>query len=302
MKEQGTQIADNKHVFTNAMVWPALLILLFTSLLPVIFIFVTGLTDMTLITMNKGGTEWVGFKNFLKALGDKEFLLSIGVNLKFTLLAVLSETVFGTLLALFLHGSGKESPLLRTLFLFPMLCPPITVTLIWQTMFSNNYGILNQMLEYIGLAPVNWLQDINTAFYAVLWVDIWQYAPFVFLLVYVALCQMPKDLLEAASLDGANSWQKFFHVTLPYIAQPMGVVVLLRTIDTFRLFDKVNVLTKGGPYNSTRTITMYIYQRGYDHMDIGVTSATSILMTVVVLLLAFPYIRSGMREMLSRKK
>ncbi|HHX36585.1 MAG TPA: sugar ABC transporter permease [Clostridiaceae bacterium] len=301
MEKKRTQLVDHNRVFTNVMVWPALIILLLTSLLPIIYVLITSMTDMTLITMNRGGTQWVGFKNYIDAIQDKDFMHSIWVTVKFTLLAVVSETVFGTLLALFLHGSGKPSKLLRTLFLFPMLCPPITITLIWQTMFSNSYGILNQILGVFGVAPVNWLQDINTAFYAVLWVDIWQYAPFVFLLVYVALCQMPQELHEAAALDGANSFQRLRHVTLPYLAKPMTVVILLRLIDTFRLFDKVNVLTKGGPYNSTRTITMYIYQRGYNDLDIGVTSATSILMTLLILLIAFPYIRSSFKQMVQRR-
>lgn len=301
MKKKNAHSIDHDRGFTNAMVWPALVILLLTSLLPIIYVLITSFTDMTLITMNRGGTQWVGFKNYINAITDPDFLQSIWVTVKFTLLAVVTETIFGTMLALYLHSSGKPSKLLRTLFLFPMLCPPITITLIWQTMFSNSYGILNQILGVFGIAPVNWLQDINAAFYAVLWVDIWQYAPFVFLLVYVALCQMPKDLLEAAALDGANGFRRLRYITLPYLAKPMTVVILLRLIDTFRLFDKVNVLTKGGPYNSTRTITMYIYQRGYNDMDIGVTSATSILMTVIILLIAFPYIRSSFKQMVQRE-
>ena len=105
MEKKRTQLVDHNRVFTNVMVWPALIILLLTSLLPIIYVLVTSLTDMTLITMNRGGTQWVGLKNYIDAIQDKDFLHSIWVTVKFTLLAVVTETIFGTLLALF-HGSG----------------------------------------------------------------------------------------------------------------------------------------------------------------------------------------------------
>lgn len=291
----------DEKIFTHTMVWPALIILLMTSLLPLIYVIITSFTDMTLITMNRGGVKFIGLSNFVNAVKDPSFRHALWVTVKFTLFAVASETLLGLGLALFLMNFRRGSKVLRTLFLFPMLCPPITVALVWQTMFSNNNGILNALLGFFGLAPVNWLLDVKVAFYSVLLIDIWQYMPYVFLLVYVALCQMPTDLIEAATLDGANAWQRFRYVILPYLLKPLSVVVLLRTIDTFRLFDKVNVLTKGGPADSTKTITMYIYQTGVNHFDIGFTSATSILMTAVVLFLAAPYIRSTFRQMISRK-
>lgn len=289
-----------KRVFTHTMVWPALIILILTSLLPILYVLISSITDMTLKSMNKGTTQWIGFQNYAKALSDPNFRQSMWVTVKFTLLAVIIETVVGLLLAVFLHGFKKGSKALRTLFLFPMLCPPITVALIWQNMLSNNGGIINQILNLFGIGSVNWLQTIPYAFISVLWIDVWQYAPFVFLLVYVALCQMPAELHEAAALDGANGWRRFWYVTLPYLTKQLSVVVLLRTIDTFRLFDKVNVLTRGGPANSTRTITMYIYQTGINKFEIGMNSASSILMTAIVLMLAFPYIRSTFKHMVDR--
>jgi multiple sugar transport system permease protein len=186
--------------------------------------------------------------------------------------------------------------MLRTVSLLPTLLPPVTVALIWQIMFSNNYGIINKLLGEIGIDPVNWLMDVNTAFYAILVIDIWQYAPFAFLLIYASLQSVPQGQYEAAKIDGAGVLQQFVYVTLPNIANGVIMVVLLRTIDTFRLFDKVNILTKGGPANSTATITQYIYQYGVKGLKVGYGSAAALIMTVIVLILAGAYIKRSFKK------
>jgi multiple sugar transport system permease protein len=176
-------------------------------------------------------------------------------TVKFVILAVIFETVLGLFLAVFINSFTRGNKLLRTLILLPALMPPVTVALMWQTMLSNNYGIINQLAGFFGLAPVNWLMDIKTAFYAILVIDIWQYAPMAFLLIYASMQTIPQTQYEAARIDGAGIWTQFLKITLPNISSGLLMVVLMRTIDTFRLFDKVNILTKGGPANSTATTT-----------------------------------------------
>lgn len=301
MRRQSLSLNKSKTsgYFSYLMTGPAAVILLATSLIPMLYVLWTSFTNLDLTTM-RTGSKWIGFENYSKALTYSKFYDSLWVTIKFTLLAVVLETVLGYLLAIFVHSFKRGSKTMRTLLLVPMLSPPITVALVWQTMFSNSYGIINQLLSYLGAAPVNWLQDVKVAFYAILWIDIWQYTPFVFLLMYVALQQMPKELTEAAAVDGASGWQRFANITLPYLSKQLAIVALLRTIDSFRLFDKINVLTKGGPADSTRTITMYIFKNGIDQFRIGFASATSILMTLVVLVLAAPYIRSTFKAMINR--
>ena len=144
--------------------------------------------------------------------------------------------------------------------------------------------------------------DVKTAFYAILTIDVWQYAPFVFLLIYAALQSVPQGQYEAAKIDGANPWHRFIYITIPNISKVVGMVVLLRTIDTFRLFDKINILTKGGPANSTATITQYIYQYGVKGLKVGYGSAASLIMTLIVLILAFFYIRQTFKKDEPEKK
>lgn len=146
------------------------------------------------------------------------------------------------------------------------------------------------------MSSVNWLQDTHTAFYAILAIDIWQYAPFAFLLIYAALQSVPESQYEAARLDGAGVIKQFVYITLPNIRGTVMAVVLLRIMDSFRLFDKVNILTKGGPANTTATITQYIYSYGVKQLKVGYGCAASVIMTVIILIISSGYIRQNIKK------
>jgi len=277
--------------FAYIMTSPTMLILLALSIFPLVFNIYYSLTDYYYLSHKDPG--FVGFENYINILKDMYFRQAVFNTVKFTVLAVFFETLLGLAIALLINSMHKGRKTLRTVTLLPTLLPPVTVALIWQIMFSNNYGIINKLLGGIGINPVNWLMDVNTAFYAILVIDIWQYAPFAFLLIYASLQSVPQGQYEAAKIDGANVWQQFICVTLPNIANGIIMVVLLRTIDTFRLFDKVNILTKGGPANSTSTITQYIFQYGVKGLKVGHGSSAALIMTVIVLILAGAYIEKS---------
>ena len=266
-----------------------MLILIALSIFPLVFNIFYSFTDYYYLSKQDPGL--VGVDNYVNIFQDVYFRQAVYNTVKFTVLAVIFETLLGLAMALLVNSIQKGKKTLRTVSLVPTLLPPVTVALIWQIMFSNNYGIINKLLGGIGIDPVNWLMDVNTAFYAILVIDIWQYAPFAFLLIYASLQAVPQGQYEAAKIDGAGIWQQFIYVTLPNIANGVIMVILLRTIDTFRLFDKVNILTKGGPANSTATITQYIYQHGVKGLKVGYGSAAALIMTVIVLILAGAYIK-----------
>ena len=182
------------------------------------------------------------------------------------------------------------------LILLPYLLPAVTVALIWRMMLSPNYGIANQLLQTIGLPVFNWFRDPNTAFGTILVIDIWQNTPFAFLLLYACLQGVPDSQYEAAAIDGAGYFQSFWHVTLPNITGGLALCAMLRTIDTFRLFEKVNILTGGGPANTTSTITQYMYTYGIKTLDFGFASACAIVMTVFVLILSAVYIKRAVQS------
>ncbi|MFV0412309.1 MAG: carbohydrate ABC transporter permease [Oscillospiraceae bacterium] len=264
------------------------------SVFPLLFVAYYSFTDYYLLA--KGGAQWVAGENYRKIISDPYFRQALWNTLYFCLLAVVFETGLGLALAAVVNSLKRFAQTLRILLLLPMLVPGVTAALTWQMMLSNNYGIINQILGVFGLPAANWLMDPAMALYAVLVVDIWQFTPFCFMLLYAAMQSVPAEQYEAAQIDGAGGIKSFFYITLPNIGKVLSLVVLLRVIDSFRLFDKVNILTKGGPANSTATITQYIYQHGIKSLKIGYSSAATVIMTLLMLLVAAIYIRRSFKK------
>ena len=270
---------------------PTVVILLIMTAYPLFFTLVYSFTDYNLLRSLKNGSHFIALQNYTKLLSDPYFQQSILNTVKFTILAVIFEMFIGLVMALFVNSLKRGQKTMRTLLLLPYLLPTVTVALSWRMMLSPNYGIVNQVLQALHLPVYNWFSDIHTAFGMLVLIDVWQSAPFVFLLLYAALQSVPQSQYEAARIDGANRFKILFYVTLPNIKYSLALCALLRTIDSFRLFDKVNLLTGGGPANSTSTITQYLYNYGIKSLDFGFGSAGAIVMTVLVLLLSSVYIK-----------
>lgn len=280
--------------FGAAMISPTVVVLLVMTAYPLIFTFWYSLTDYNLLRVLKHPAELIGLENYVKLFANDRFRRAIWNTVRFTVLAVLFEMLLGFAMALLVRSLRRGQKVLRTLLLLPYLLPTVTVALSWRMMLSPNYGIVNQVLTSLHLPVHNWFADIHTAFGMLLLIDIWQSAPFVFLLLYAALQAVPQSQYEAAMLDGAGAVQTLFYVTIPNIRGSLALCALLRTIDSFRLFDKVNLLTGGGPANSTTTITQFLYNNGIKVFDFGYGSAGAIVMTLLVLFLASFYIRRTM--------
>ena len=274
--------------FGLGMLSPTVVILLIMTAYPLFFTLVYSFTDYNLLRSLKNGSHFIALQNYTKLLSDPYFQQSILNTVKFTILAVIFEMFIGLVMALFVNSLKRGQKTMRTLL---YLLPTVTVALSWRMMLSPNYGIVNQVLQALHLPVYNWFSDIHTAFGMLVLIDVWQSAPFVFLLLYAALQSVPQSQYEAARIDGANRFKILFYVTLPNIKNSLALCALLRTIDSFRLFDKVNLLTGGGPANSTSTITQYLYNYGIKSLDFGFGSAGAIVMTVLVLLLSSVYIK-----------
>ena len=272
--------------FGLGMLSPTVVILLIMTAYPLFFTLVYSFTDYNLLRSLKKGSHFIALQNYTKLLSDPYFQQSILNTVKFTILAVIFEMFIGLVMALFVNSLKRGQKTMRTLLLLPYLLPTVTVALSWRMMLSPNYGIVNQVLQALHLPVYNWFSDIHTAFGMLVLIDVWQSAPFVFLLLYAALQSVPQSQYE-----GANRFKILFYVTLPNIKNSLALCALLRTIDSFRLFDKVNLLTGGGPANSTSTITQYLYNYGIKSLDFGFGSAGAIVMTVLVLLLSSVYIK-----------
>jgi len=284
----------NAKRFGVRMISPTLAVLLVLTAYPLLFTFFYSFTDYNLLKNLRKPADFIALKNYADLLSNAYFRQAVLNTVKFTLLAVVFEMLIGFLMALLVNSLTRGQKTMRTLLLLPYLLPTVTVALSWRMMLSPNYGIVNQVLEVLNLPVYNWFSDMRTAFGMLLLIDIWQSAPFVFLLLYAALQSVPQTQYEAARIDGANSIKTLFYVTIPNIKGSLALCALLRTIDSFRLFDKVNLLTGGGPANTTSTITQYLYKYGIRSLNFGFGSAGAIVMTLLVLILSSFYIKRAM--------
>ena len=290
-KLNSAQAATNR--FGIGMLTPTLIVLLVMTAYPLIFTFVYSFTDYNYLK----GTEnasFVLFDNYVSLFKNGYFQQAVWNTIKFTILAVVLEMALGLLIAVFVNSLKRGQKIMRTLLLLPYLLPAVTVALSWRMMLSANYGIINQFLKGLGLTVFNWFMDTKTAFGTILLIDVWQNVPFVFLLLYASLQSVSENQYEAARIDGAGFFQQFWYITLPNIKGSLALCALLRTIDTFRLFEKVNVLTGGGPAGTTTTITQFLYTYGIKSLDFGFGSAGAIVMTLLVLILSSFYIKRAM--------
>ena len=280
--------------FAGLMLTPTIIIMLVLTTYPLIFTIVYSFTDYNYLK-GPSSVRFVGLKSYISIFQNTYFRQAVFNTVKFTILAVLMEMVFGLLLAVFVNSLKKGQKPLRTLLLLPYLLPAVTVALAWKMMLSQNYGIVNQVLSAIGLPTFNWFMDTATAFNMILLIDVWQNVPFVFLLLYASLQSVSLDQYEAARIDGANTIQTFFRITIPNIKSGLALCAMLRTIDSFRLFEKVNNLTGGGPAGTTTTITQFLYTYGIKNLKFGFGSAGAVIMTVIVFILSSFYVKRALK-------
>ena len=240
--------------------------------------------------------HWIAFNNYINLFKDRYFISAIWNTIVFTVSCTILETAFGVLIAVFVNKLKHGRKVIRTLIMVPYLLPPVTAALIWQVLLSSNYGPINELLAAVNLPVYNWFFDTRTAMPVIIAIDVWQCMPFCFLLAYASLQSIPCELYEAGKIDGTNTVTEFFKITLPSIKSTVILCLLLRTIDSFRMFDKINILTSGGPANTTATITQYIFNFGVKSLKFGFASTGALVMGLFVLLLSSLYIKGAMKN------
>jgi len=230
--------------------------------------------------------RFVGGQSFVQMLQSVQVWTSMGVTVAFVLVSVSAELVLGVALALFLEKPVRGMRFFRTIFVLPMMIAPICVGLIWRYLFDASFGPINQAFAWIGLAPHAWLAEPALAFGAIVVTDIWQWTPFVLIMVLAGLQGLDESVLEAARIDGANWWQQIVRIKLPIIAPILIVTLLARMIDGFRGLEMIYVMTFGGPGLSTELFSLHIFKAAFISQKIGYSAALSILLLVVVSVLS----------------
>jgi len=276
---------------------PMLLVMLLLTAWPLLRTIWLSFTDAALI--GSGETPaWIGLENYLYALSDPDFRASIWRTLYFTLVSVTVEGIIGVLVALLLNQKFIGRNVLRVLVILPWALPTIVNAMMWRLNFNPDYGSINALLSQLGIIDGyrSWLGSPEAALNAVMFADIWKNYPLVTLLVLAALQSIPEDLFEAARLDGASAWRRFRAITFPAIVAPLGVALVLRTIDAFKIFDIIYVMTRGGPVDSTKTLSFFVYQESFSYLRAGSGAANAILMTLMCSILIALYMAMLYRQ------
>jgi len=270
---------------------PMLLVMLLLTAWPLLRTIWLSFTDAALIGSGES-PAWIGLENYLYALTDPDFQASIWRTLYFTVVSVTFEGIIGVLVALLLNQKFIGRNVLRVLVILPWALPTIVNAMMWRLNFNPDYGSINALLSQLGIIDGyrSWLGSPDAALNAVMFADIWKNYPLVTLLVLAALQSIPEDLFEAARLDGASAWRRFRAITFPAIVAPLGVALVLRTIDAFKIFDIIYVMTRGGPVDSTKTLSFFVYQESFSYLRAGSGAAYAILMTLMCALLITLYL------------
>lgn len=266
---------------------PALAVLLSLSIYPLIYSITISLQRET-----AAGVVW-SFGNFARLASDGFFLTAMAHTFVYSATALTAEFLLGLGLALLLNQQIRGRGLFRAALLVPMMLPAVVAGVVWRLLLNPNFGAINGTLKQAGIdtESLTWTASPRLALLSVIAVDVWQWTPFVFLVLLAGLQAIPQEPYEAALIDGSSRWQTFRHVTLPLLKPAILIVLLLRTMDLLRVFDQIFILTEGGPGFATETISLYIYRTAFRFFDFGYAAAMSFVLLALTNLISTVYIR-----------
>jgi multiple sugar transport system permease protein len=272
-----------------ALVVPAVTVMLLLTVYPTIYMLWISLHDWPVIqTLPR---PFVGLDQYGYILSDPEFWNSLQVTFTYMACGIAIEVTLGLGLALLLATPHRIFRAFVMPFMLPLFVSPIVVGLIWRMMMGYDLGVLNYLLRSVGLGGVNWLGTSGNALAALVLIDAWQWTPFAILILRAGLDSLAHEPFEAAAIDGASRWQSFWYVTLPLLRPVLMVVLLFRTLDAFKLFDIVFIVTRGGPGDATNVLAYNIWLKGFFENQLGYAAALSVIMVAIATVLATVLIR-----------
>ena len=266
---------------------PALAVLALVTIVP--FLFLVG-TSLTPLNLARPATWWdfgAPLANFLELLSDHRFINSLGIQVRLSVFTVGFQLLLGLGAALLLNSRLRFVEAIRSLFIIPMVLPPIVVAIMWKVLFTPDISVLNWALGVMGLPQPAWLAHPKLALPAIIIADIWEWFPFTLLMLLAALQMMPSEPIEAARIDGANAWQVFRHVVLPLLRPAMVVTILFRLIESVKAFPLIFVMTGGGPGTVTEVTNYYAFLQGFTYSLIGYSAAISVVVLGSVMGISF---------------
>jgi multiple sugar transport system permease protein len=274
-------------------IWPAFLVVLVISLFPLIYALTVSFQTVRVVPPTP--PRFVGLDNYVEIATSARFWTSIWTTGLITFISVAFQYIFGFALALALHQNVRGTPLYRVVFLLPMFLAPVGVALIARMVFHPYLGPVNDAMVALGFGNVPFLTEKWPAIMVLAVIELWQWTPFVTLLMLAGLQGLPHEVFEAARVDNIGAWRRFWGITFPMLLPLSVAVVFIRLIEGFKIIDTVFVLTGGGPGTATETLTLFAYNEGFKKFNLGLTSALSFMFLFVVIIFGTIYLAAAQR-------
>ena len=269
---------------------PGLIILLLTNIFPIVYAWYLSFFSYPK-AIPTAIQRFIGIKNYITLVQEANFLNSLKVTFIFVSITIFFELLIGILLALLVTENIKGMKYLRVFFLIPMMIAPVVAGIVWRALYNSLYGPFNYFIGLMGLTRVEFLGSYTLAPYSVMVTEIWMQTPFVIFVIAAGIQALPIDIYKSASVDGAGRWQVFKYITMPLIKPVLFVVLLIRIIDAFRVFDTIYIMTYGGPGVLTETVTLYIYRTGFYFWNLPGASVMSFIMLGITTVFVTIYMR-----------
>ncbi len=284
-------VSTRERIFAGVLLTPCFLFVALFAFYPIFYSFYLSLHQI-ILSLPSLGQPFVGLDNYRALLYDRIALHSLANTLVFVLISTFFEILLGLVIALVINRHFRGRGVVRVAILIPWAIPTVVSSQMWRFIFNDKYGLLNYLLYGSDtLSYTAWLADPSTAFAAIIIADVWKTSSFAGLLILAGLQVIPDELYEAAKIDGASSWQQFTKITLPLIKPALLIALLFRTMDAFRVFDLVFVMTQGGPADSTNVLQFYGYKKIFAEGMMGYGSTISVLVFLVTLVISLVYIK-----------
>lgn len=284
----GNKITDflDRH-FKVLTLAPAALVLLLLSIYPVGNLFVMAVSTIKFSHAEQVWT-FTPWQNFSQLLNDGLFGVALFNTVLFAVASVVAEMILGLTLAILVASIQSFKGIMRTVLIIPILMPPVAIGSMWKLMYSFDFGIFNQIVTSVGLQPVNWTGSTSLALWSVVVVDIWHWTPFIFLILFAAVEGLPREVMEAARIDGAGNRDLIFKIIVPLMTPAIVVALLFRAILAFKVFDEIFLLTSGGPGTSTEVVMLRLYQVFFEQNDLGYGAMLSL--AIIAATIAFLWV------------
>jgi multiple sugar transport system permease protein len=290
-KRLGARVRDISSRW--AFMAPATVLLIAVLAYPLLYTLQISFTEFDLATF--APSEWVGADNYAKALADENFLNSLVVTGIYLVLALPVQIIVGFGIAFLLNAEWRGRGVVRALFLIPMVVAPVVSGGIWKIMLDPLWGVVNWFLALFGIKGVDWFGDAGLAMISIVLIDTWRSIPFVVLIAAAGLLALPRDVFEAASVDGANWWHKMKSISLPMLAPIIAATFVVRWLGAVKMFDIILATTNGGPGQATNVVNLYIYRQAFQLLEFSTSSAMAIIVLVITMVLTFLFLLGSKR-------